>query len=103
MPPFRLIQENSGAILEEVVCDVDKSGPHVIQDLTRVNPEAIVPKLVELSVNAVNSADLRMSMNDYAIYLTPEGQVYDQTIIESLREANDAKNIKRESKVLPIF
>ena len=44
-------------------------------------------------------SDLRMSSDDFAIYLTPEGELYDSSSVDNLKESNDAKNIKRENKV----
>ena len=40
-----------------------------------------------------------MSSDDFAIYLTPEGELYDSSSVDNLKESNDAKNIKRENKV----
>ena len=37
-------------------------------------------------------------MNDYAVYLTPEGQLFDRTTVDNLKESSDATNIKRENK-----
>ena len=48
-------------------------------------------------------SDLRMSSDDFAIYLTPEGELYDSSSVDNLKESNDAKNIKRENKVWGTF
>ena len=37
-------------------------------------------------------------MNDYAVYLTPEGQLFDRTTVDNLKESSDSTNIKRENK-----
>ena len=43
-------------------------------------------------------ADLKVTMNDYAVYLTPEGQLFDRTAVDNLKESSNATNIKLENK-----
>jgi hypothetical protein len=97
---FRLVQSKAEDIIAAALEDFERSGGLTIEDLARINPDAIVPKLVSKTTRIVGNCDLRVNMNDYAIFLTPEGQVYDRTSIDNLKESNDNKNIKRENKVI---
>ena len=95
---YRLIKCKTNEILETAVQDHTQSGPKIMENICLLNPDAVVPKVVENAIKAITTADLRASMTDYAVYLTPEGQVYDRSSIDNLKESNDNKNVKRENK-----
>ena len=86
-------------LIKEALESYEKSGPNIIKAITDINPDAVIPKIVGLTISSINESDLKMSMDDFAIYLTPEGQLYDSSPVDNLKESNDAKNIKRENKV----
>ena len=90
-------------LIKEALESYEKSGPNIIKAITDINPDAVIPKIVGLTVHSINESDLKMSMDDFAIYLTPEGQLYDSSPVDNLKESNDAKNIKRENKVKLFF
>ena len=94
-----MIDCKTDELIKDALEDYDKSGPNIIQAITEINPDAVIPKLVGKTVHAINGSDLKMSPDDFAIYLTPEGQLYDSSPVDNLKESNDAKNIKRENKV----
>ncbi len=98
LDPVKIIEKNSDAIVEAAIADIDQSGPQTLQKLVKINPDALVPKVSDLFMKAIKAADLNVSTNDYGVYLTPEGTVYDRTTIDNLKEGNESKNIKRESK-----
>ena len=63
----------------------------------------LVPVIVEMANKALNNNDVtQVSQLEYEIYLTPEGQLYDKSVLDNLlnEAANSQKatNIKRESK-----
>ena len=87
-------------LIKEALENYDKSGPNIIQAIAEINPDTVIPKIVGLTIKSISESNLKMSMDDFAIYLTPEGQLYDTSPVDNLKESNDAKNIKRENKVL---
>ena len=93
-----LIIAKQQEIISNSLKDYERSGPLIIQEISRIHPESVIPNFVQMLIETVNASDLKMSMNDYAVFLTPEGQVYDRTTIDNLKENNDTKNIKRENK-----
>ena len=100
---FRLIGCKTDELIKEALESYEKSGPNIIKAITDINPDAVIPKIIGLTVHSINESDLKMSMDDFAIYLTPEGQLYDSSPVDNLKESNDAKNIKRENKVRLFF
>ena len=96
----RLVGCKTDDLIKEALENYDKSGPNIIQAIAEINPDAVIPKIVGLTIKSISESDLKMSMDDFAIYLTPEGQLYDTSPVDNLKESNDAKNIKRENKVL---
>ena len=71
----------------------------------KVEPNVLVPIIVRLSLDALNEKDAtEVSQTDYQIYLTPEGELYDKSVLENLKSeaATSQKaattNVKRENK-----
>ena len=68
-----------------------------------INPDVLVPVVVEMANKALNNKDVtQVSQLDYEIYLTPEGQLYDKSVMDNLvneaASSQKAMNIKRENK-----
>ncbi|XP_049938173.1 eIF-2-alpha kinase activator GCN1 [Schistocerca serialis cubense] len=72
-----------------------------LRTVTRLSPAEMVPSVIEFSSEYLNSSDiLHVTKDEYFTYLTPEGELYDKSVIAG-KDADDdlnIKNMKRESK-----
>jgi hypothetical protein len=95
---------NVGKTIEEmgdVVQDVleGRIRPESVSSLIKYNPQAIVPRILELlNRNLIGNPELFITVEEYAIYQTPRGEIFDKEVLESIHKNNDMKNVKRESK-----
>ncbi|KAI5717848.1 hypothetical protein M8J77_012296 [Diaphorina citri] len=73
---------------------------NVLRFLTRTNPAVIWTPIFEKLVDFFETTHLAISNDEYFTFLTPEGQIYDKTLLESLDANSDSHltNLKRESK-----
>ncbi|KAI5695392.1 hypothetical protein M8J75_015865 [Diaphorina citri] len=73
---------------------------NVLRFLTRTNPAVIWTPIFEKLVDFFETTQLAISNDEYFTFLTPEGQIYDKTLLESLDANSDSHltNLKRESK-----
>ena len=71
-----------------------------IGGLARLAPDETIKDVLD-SVSGVLSRDelLRITNAEYFTYLTPEGQLYDRTVLETSAAPDVARNMKRESRV----
>ena len=95
--PKELVQARSDQMIKNAIENIDQN-QNAIEHLSRINPEALVPKILEQFYEAVKKTDLKVTEIEVEIYKTPEDQVYDRSSIDALDTDNDTKNIKRESK-----
>lgn len=74
-----------------------------LSTVIRINPDAILPTMIDNVINKLGDVNmLKVTKDDYFIYLTPEGELYDKSVIPGNDESLNAINIKRESKVSKI-
>ncbi|BES98072.1 translational activator [Nesidiocoris tenuis] len=73
-----------------------------LRTVVNLNPDVMLPPLLEIVVQVFNNSEiLNVTPQEYAIYLSPAGQLYDKSIISS-KDSDvfaNAKNMKRESKI----
>ncbi|XP_067121067.1 stalled ribosome sensor GCN1 [Centruroides vittatus] len=92
---------------EKITSLVIKSSPftvpmeNAVTTLVNVAPGDYVPIVVrEVTHLLGNPALVQLTKEEYNIFLTPDGQLYDNSVIENLKDTiNIDKNIKRESKL----
>ncbi|XP_042907743.1 stalled ribosome sensor GCN1 [Parasteatoda tepidariorum] len=74
---------------------------NVLKTLVQLQPKEIVPAIVSFTINLLkDNAFGLVTKEEYHIFLTPDGELYDASVIENLKEhTNINKNIKRESKL----
>jgi len=81
---------------EQIVDNTDACG-EIVKTVVKVNPGSLLPFiLANLRSVLSNKELLNKDVNDFQTYLTPEGELYDTSVIESNNVDNT--NIKRESK-----
>lgn len=84
---------------------IDNPNQNEITELTlntvaKLNPDVILPTLIDNIINKLSDANmLKVTKDDYFTYLTPEGELYDKSVIPGSDETSNAMNMKRESKV----
>lgn len=74
---------------------------NALSTIVAINPDVLLPNLVDNVTSKLSDANLlRVTKDDYFTYLTPEGELYDKSVIPGSDEAiiNNV-NMKRESKV----
>ncbi|XP_067680434.1 stalled ribosome sensor GCN1-like [Haliotis asinina] len=89
---LNLVQTNENP--SESVCNA-------VSTLAFVEPAAILPPLLHYVLEILGNPDLtQVTQTDYHIFLTPDGQLYDNSIIESaMKSETKETNIKRENRL----
>ncbi|CAL1534334.1 unnamed protein product [Lymnaea stagnalis] len=74
---------------------------NAVSTLALVSPRVIAPELVTYVKDLLANPALALVTNDdYGIFLTPDGELYDKAILESaLKSAAGDQNIRRENKL----
>lgn len=55
---------------------------NALRTLVCTNPEAMLPPVVERAQTSLSNTNLlRVTKDDYFIYLTPPGEIYDKSIV----------------------
>ena len=87
-------------ILIGLIKDNKATADLAVGELSRLNPNVMVPNVVSKFNDKMKVHDLHVSLEDYEIYLSPEGKVADDSFMENLTKENaaDLMNVKRESK-----
>ncbi|CAH0556041.1 unnamed protein product [Brassicogethes aeneus] len=71
---------------------------NAVATLAEINPDIILPRIVsKVTTDLDNSAFRQISKDDYFTFLTPEGELYDKSVVPG-DDSNAANNLKRESK-----
>ncbi|CAJ0964903.1 unnamed protein product [Ranitomeya imitator] len=68
--------------------------------LSRISPDQVLPRLIGVITDSLqNPALCQVTREEYAIMLTPEGELYDKSILHSAQQDSLKKaNMKRENK-----
>lgn len=71
----------------------------VLGGLYKLLPEESIKDVLDVVGTALTQDELvRVTRDEYFVFLTPEGELYDRSVVESAKEAEE-RNIKRESQV----
>ncbi|KAF7417549.1 hypothetical protein HZH68_000202 [Vespula germanica] len=75
---------------------------NALAKVLQLAPDTILPSLISNVTNKLNDSEiLKVTKDEYFTYLTPEGELYDKSVLPT-NDENDilnAMNMKRESKV----
>lgn len=78
--------------------DCNETKKRILRTLTKVHSSLMLSEAVDTAVNLLTDPGfLKISRDDYFIFLTPEGQLYNSSILEN-GAGDSARNMKRESK-----
>ncbi|KAL4660360.1 eIF-2-alpha kinase activator GCN1 [Arapaima gigas] len=80
--------------------DCQQAGWNAVGSLCVLSPDKLLPRVMERVTNQLSDpALLQVIREEYAIMLTPEGELYDKSIVQSAQQENTKKgNLKRENK-----
>ena len=99
-----VIAHKSDEIVQVLLAEMESNSASeapliAMEELARINPSVLVPKIASLAAQKMEDRTLMVSFNDYQTYLTKEGELYDKSLTESFRkDGSDSTNIKRENK-----
>ncbi|KAG8223949.1 hypothetical protein J437_LFUL003757 [Ladona fulva] len=102
--PIDFVKANKENIIKLLLDDYrnNASWENLLCTVARLSPNIIMPPLVKfVSKTLENSSVLNITKDEYFIYLTPEGELYDKSVVAGLQNENmmNTMNMKRESKV----
>ncbi|XP_061622693.1 stalled ribosome sensor GCN1 isoform X2 [Phyllopteryx taeniolatus] len=96
------IENNLDVILPHVLVNTDNQAvKNAVGALCGLSPDKLLPRIIShVTEKLSQTALVHVTKEEYAIMLTPEGELYDNSIIESAQKENTKKgNIKKENKV----
>ncbi|XP_061672508.1 stalled ribosome sensor GCN1 [Syngnathoides biaculeatus] len=96
------IENNLDAILPHLLVNTDNQAvKNAVGALCGLSPDKLLPRVIShITEKLSQTALLHITKEEYAIMLTPEGELYDNSIIESAQKDNNKKgNIRKENKV----
>ncbi|KAL1494916.1 hypothetical protein ABEB36_010427 [Hypothenemus hampei] len=100
LKPKYVVNERETQLVEILIENfkASKSYENALTTLLAVNADAILPNLLKkVKGNLEDSRITNVTHDDYFTYLTPEGELYDKSVIPG-DESNAEMNLKRESK-----
>lgn len=97
------INENKELFVKTVLRDIEdvEVKSNAIKALVCLSPHDFIPVFISKAIHTLSHPDFKIiTQMDYEIYLTPEGELYDKTVLEVHKnEHSNTKNIKKESKL----
>uniref|UniRef100_A0A6B2EHQ3 Putative translational activator gcn1 n=1 Tax=Phlebotomus kandelakii TaxID=1109342 RepID=A0A6B2EHQ3_9DIPT len=97
-----LITVQSGKIFEILLTNycITSMYENSIATVSRINPDILLPKVMKLvSSQLGNEAMSNVTDDEYFTFLTPEGELYDKSVIPNSEDIYQVSGMKRENKV----
>jgi len=99
--PNDLIVKHKDEIISLITENVQQTAEtvaEIVKTIVKLNPDTFLPFIITNLTTALKNKDLlNKDVSHYQIYLTPEGELFDKSVIES-NNAESTVNIKRENK-----
>merc|ERR1719435_536198 len=87
------------AVVELMMSKEPSMGKGIIKTVINICPDIIVPFIINnIETVLTNPELLSVTAEEYQIFLTPTGEVYDKAAIDNLKADSKAQNVKRENK-----
>ena len=87
------------SLVDDLIEKKPAVGQEIVKTLTCLAPAVIMPHVVKLTSASLSSQELlQVSVEEFLIYQTPAGELYDKAAVENLKSDNQNKNVKRENK-----
>ena len=98
----QVVKENIKDVLN-IVGDLLQSNEslakEIIKSLMKHAPNLLIDHVVtKVTQSLTDNELLKVTVEDYMVYETPEGELYDKSAVENLKADGKAQNIKRENK-----
>lgn len=102
LDPKSLISLNSNKIKEIILLEY-KSVPmyeNSVATLTKLCPEVVFPILINFITEQLNNPEMsQVTDTEYFTFLTPDGELYDKSVIPNADDIFNQTGMKRENKV----
>lgn len=73
---------------------------NAVATVTKVSPDIVLPIIVDRVIGQLNNADMAaVTKDEYFTFLTPEGELYDKSVIPNSEDIYKDLSSKRENKV----
>lgn len=72
---------------------------NAIATIIRLSPDLMLPTLIEKVITYLKEADINVTDDEYFTFLTPEGELYDKSVIPNSDDLYSTTRLKRENKV----
>ena len=100
--PANFVTRHAQECLALVCTDdcLDNTEENIATTLCRVSPGVMGPQMVAYVAKLLSEPALaQVTQEEYGIFLTPEGELYDRSILDSaMKSASQGGNIRRENK-----
>ena len=98
----QVMKNNKQKILElvdQLITTKPAVGQEIVKTLAAQAPAIMMPHLVKVATSSLCRQEvLQVSAEEFLIYQTPEGELYDKAAVENLKSDSQNKNVKRENK-----
>jgi hypothetical protein len=99
--PAALLARHQAAVLatlEGLLVDRPAVGAEVVRTVVSLAPGVLLPHLLERTGQLASPALLAVTVRDLRIALTPPGELYDRSVVDSLKADTKTQNVARENK-----
>ncbi|XP_032593563.1 eIF-2-alpha kinase activator GCN1 [Drosophila grimshawi] len=100
--PEHFIALNKAEIIETYVDNfkICRAYENIIASLVRINPQIIVPPIIMRIKKYLNDdSNFGISNEEFLIFMTPDGELYDKSVIPHVDAQYKTIGVKRENKV----
>ncbi|XP_077995202.1 stalled ribosome sensor GCN1-like [Glandiceps talaboti] len=103
LDPLQFVEQNIDEIMTKLTEEDEISEPslNALKTLAFVAPKEVLPRTISQVTSCLGNADLfNVTKQEYAIMLTPEGELYDKSVIESAAKSDNLNlgSMRRENK-----
>ena len=102
LTPSQVIQENSETVLtmvEEMIENNNSVGQEMVKMIVKHCPALMIEKILTKTRNSLSSSELlSVSVEEFMIYQTAEGELFDKAVVENAKSDGPSHNMKRENK-----
>merc|ERR1712142_986674 len=87
------------SMVEMLMIKEPSMGRGIVKTVINICPDILIPFIINnIETDLTNPKLLSVPAEEYQIFLTPVGEVYDKAAIDNLKSDSKAQNVKRENK-----
>lgn len=102
LDPKSFISLNITQIRETLLDNYDPTRMHenTLASMTKISPDIILPILINKVTTELNNSEMsNVTDDEYFTYLTPDGELYDKSVMPNVEDIYQTAGLKRENKV----